>query len=512
MKTRKPLLIANRGEIAIRIARSAKALGFPVVGVYSDADKNSEHIQHCDIAIGIGGVTSKESYLQIPKIIEAAKKNGAQFIHPGYGFLSERPEFVEACEKAGITFVGPTAASMHSMGDKITARKTATDAGVMGVPGSPGALKDIGEVIAFAKKIGFPILLKAAAGGGGKGMRRVDKEDELASAFEGASREALNSFNDASVYIEKYVLKPHHVEIQVFGDGKGGGVHLGERECSIQRRHQKVWEETPAPILERFPKTREAMFEAALRLVKHVKYAGAGTLEFIVDEEGGFYFLEMNTRLQVEHPVTEWVTGVDLVAWQLQLAAGEWKQPEIPVREGSSIEVRLYAEDPETFLPAPGKIGEIRLPSGTFVRVDSAFTRAGEVSVNYDPMISKISVWAPTRLQAIDRMRIALSETAVYPAALRNGAPDGSLKTNLHFLKKLVNDEKVIKGDTSTDLIPSSPELTKFESKQADLDALVAAALFQMSTESKASAAVGGVMIPKSVWMENARRESVRND
>ncbi|MEK7689572.1 MAG: biotin carboxylase N-terminal domain-containing protein, partial [Bdellovibrionota bacterium] len=297
----------------------------------------------------------------IEKIPRAAKASGATYIHPGYGFLSERPAFAEACAKAGLIFVGPTAESMRLMGDKIRARETVSRLGVPQVPGSAGAVSNHAEAKKIAREIGYPILLKATAGGGGKGMRWVDSEKEIDTAFDGASREALGAFGDGSLYIEKYILEPHHVEIQIFGDGKGGAIHLGERECSIQRRHQKVWEETPAPILNRHAETREKMFANALRITAAVKYAGAGTFEFIVDGQGNHFFLEMNTRLQVEHPVTEWVTGVDLVAWQLQLAAGDWTLPPSPIaRTGSAIEVRVYAEDSAHFLPAPGPHGSIR--------------------------------------------------------------------------------------------------------------------------------------------------------
>lgn len=509
------VLIANRGEIAIRVARTAKALGFGTVAVYSDADRFSEHVRACDQAIYLGGTAPAESYLNVEKVVAAALKAGARYIHPGYGFLSERPHFVEACEKAGLVFVGPSAESMRLMGDKITARATVDSLGVPRVPGSKGAVSDAAEAAKFGREVGFPILLKATAGGGGKGMRRVDSEKEIAAALEGASREALGAFGDGSMYVEKLVLKPHHVEIQVFGDGKGGAIHLGERECSIQRRHQKVWEESPSPILERFPKTREKMCEAAIRVASHVKYAGAGTFEFIVDEEGSFYFLEMNTRLQVEHPVTELVTGVDLVAWQLLLAAGELKLPAIPERRGSAIEVRLYAEDPHHFLPAPGPIGAISLPQGAFVRVDTAFTGPGEVSLAYDPMIAKVAVWAPTREQAIGRMAVALDETRVEPPKRPDGTALGSLKTNLSFLKRLVRNEAVALGDTPTDLIASHPALTEAESAGGagiSVEAAVALSLFQLIEETEADQApeTGSAPATASAWRQQSRREGVR--
>ena len=506
---RPPVLIANRGEIAIRVARSCKALGFPTVAVYSEADRFAEHVRACDQAVFIGEAAPTESYLNVDKVIAAAKQTGAKYVHPGYGFLSERGYFVEACEKAGLIFVGPSAFAMNQMGDKIRARATVDQLKVPRVPGSAGGIASASEAAKIAVEIGYPVLLKASAGGGGKGMRRVDAEKDLASAFEGASREALSAFGDGSMYLEKLILEPHHVEVQVFGDGKGKAIHLGERECSIQRRHQKVWEESPSPILEKFPKTREPMFASAVKIAEHVKYAGAGTLEFIVDGKGNFYFLEMNTRLQVEHPVTEWVTGVDLVAWQLLLAAGELKLPEIPARHGSSIEVRLYAEDPQSFLPAPGPLGLIDLPSGSFVRTDSAFREAGEVSLFYDPMIAKLSVWAPTRAEAVDRIRVALDETRIQAPKDAMGVKRGSLRTNLSFLRRLARNADVIEGRTTTDLIGRNEALTKDASAEPDLSAALATAIHQMLHETAVPAAASRT--ESSVWSQTARREGVRS-
>lgn len=509
MKKRGPVLIANRGEIAIRIARSCKALGFPVVALYSDADRFAEHVRVADQAYRVGGAAPKDSYLNIDRIIAAAKASGAKYVHPGYGFLSERAHFVEACEKAGLVFVGPSADSMRLMGDKIQARQTVDLLKVPRVPGSAGVVKAANEASRIAEEIGYPVLLKAAAGGGGKGMRRVNSHAEMASAFEGATREALGAFGDGSMYVEKLILEPHHVEIQVFGDGKGGAIHLGERECSIQRRHQKVWEESPSPILNRYPKTRESMFASAVKIAQHVKYAGAGTLEFIVDGQGNYYFLEMNTRLQVEHPVTEWVTGVDLVAWQLLLAAGELSLPAIPERRGSAIEVRLYAEDPRTFLPAPGALGLIHLPTGAFVRSDSAFIEDGEVSVHYDPMISKISVWAPTREEAIARLRVALDEARVQPPKRPDGSRVGSLRTNLLFLRRLVRNSGAISGDTTTDLIARNPDLTEEATQPLTMEAALAVALETLLIDDAPAVGVG-VKPPQSAWALMARKEGVR--
>ncbi len=517
------LLIANRGEIAIRIARTAKSLGFKTVAVYSEADRFAEHVRACDEAYFIGGSAPKDSYLNVENVIGAAKKSGAKYIHPGYGFLSERAHFVDACTKSDITFVGPSAESMRVMGDKITARKTIDGLKLPRVPGSPGAVKDSDEAAKFAREIGYPILLKAAAGGGGKGMRRVDSEKEIHSAFEGASRESLSAFGDGSMYVEKLILEPHHVEIQVFGDGKGGAIHLGERECSIQRRHQKVWEETPAPILNLHPKTREQMFETALKIVSNIKYSGAGTLEFIVDGKGNFYFLEMNTRLQVEHPVTEWVTGTDLVAMQLLLATGEYpskeRKLEIPSRIGASIEVRIYAEDPKNFLPAPGPVGRIHFPSGPYVRTDTALTEAGEISMFYDPMIAKLSVWAETREEAIGRMRVALDETRIEPPKKRDGTKRGSLKTNLEFLQKLTRNEQVLDGNTTTDLIPMNPDLTTDPSSDVVAagvtpEEAIAVSLHQLLLEqslmSGNHSSEAGSGLSLSPWQITSRREGVR--
>jgi acetyl-CoA carboxylase, biotin carboxylase subunit len=313
------------------------------------------------------------------------------------------------------------------------------------------------------------------------------------------------------MYLEKLILEPHHVEIQVFGDGRGRAIHLGERECSIQRRHQKVWEESPAPILEQFPKTRESMFSAAIRIAENVNYAGAGTLEFIVDGSGNFYFLEMNTRLQVEHPVTEWVTGVDLVGWQLLLAAGELKLPNIPERKGSAIEVRLYAEDPQTFLPAPGQLGLIDMPTGAFVRTDSAFREPGEVSLSYDPMIAKISVWAPTRAEAVERMRVALDETRVMAPLDRAGVKKGSLRTNLSFLRRLARNLDVIEGNTTTDLIARNETLTRDCSQEISLSAALATAIHQMLRDSGAISEETQLALKRSsIWSQSALIEGLR--
>jgi len=449
------ILIANRGEIAIRIARTARLMGYSTVAVYSDADEQSEHLEFCDEAYPLGGIESRDSYLVIDKILKIARTSGANGIHPGYGFLSERPEFARAVEEAGLKFIGPTAESMEVMGDKIKARETVDRLKVPRVPGSPGAVTSVSEAKSVAKEIGYPVLLKAAAGGGGKGMRLVQSDSEISSQYDGAKREALAAFNDDAIYVEKFILSPHHIEVQVFGDGKGGAWHLGERECSVQRRHQKILEESPSPLMERHTAERERLFKESLKIVEKIKYRGAGTLEYVADEQGNFYFLEMNTRLQVEHPVTEWVTGVDLVRWQIELAYGAWKKPKNnPVVRGASVEARIYAEDPESFLPAPGPFESVIWPMGPGVRVDSAYHRAGEVARFYDPMIAKMSVYGATREEAIARLSLALSETAIVPTQ------GSSLRTNVRFLRRLLANNRVMSGDTPTSLIADAPDLT----------------------------------------------------
>jgi acetyl-CoA carboxylase biotin carboxylase subunit len=504
MKRKPRLLIANRGEIAIRIARTAKRLGITTIGIFTEGEEDADHLKWMDEVYSLGTGSLQETYLNIPKLVALMKQVGVSLVHPGYGFLSERAAFVQACEDAQIAFVGPTADSMERMGDKVRARETTARLGIPGVPGSKGVIGSDEELLQVAKQIGFPVLLKASSGGGGKGMRRVDAASELVPSFWAASREALSAFGDGAMYLEKLILKPHHVEIQVFGDGTGGGVHLGERECSIQRRHQKVWEESPSPILERHPETRPKMFAAALEIVKELRYRGAGTLEFIVDEEGNFFFLEMNTRLQVEHPVTEWVTGVDLVEWQLRLAMGEPVALTIPERRGSAIEVRVYAEDPSSFLPAPGTIGHLDLPSGPFVRVDSAFHGSGIVSQRFDPMILKLSVWGQDRTQALGRLRVALSELRVEtPKHPITSSVEGSLKTNLRLLQRLCEDPRVLRGDTDTGLIAAQSGLTQRPDSQLLRweDALAIALCADLPLHVASEMKVG------SSWRDEALRE-----
>jgi acetyl-CoA carboxylase, biotin carboxylase subunit len=466
----KKILIANRGEIACRVIRACRDLQIKTVAVYSAADKDALHVRMADEAYFIGAPPSNESYLRWEKIIEAAKKSGAEAIHPGYGFLSENANFVREVTKEGIVFIGPSPEAMDAMGGKISARKIAIEAGVPVVPGTTEPLETIEEARETAAKFGYPVMLKASAGGGGKGMRLVASEDELKIALETAQSEALAAFGDASVYIEKAVVRPRHIEIQIFSDKHGNHVHLGERECSIQRRHQKVVEECPSPIND--ANLRAAMGECAVKVAKAVDYVGAGTVEFLVsDLDRSFYFLEMNTRLQVEHPVTELVTGIDLVREQIRVAWGEklsFTQAEVKW-DGHAIECRVYAEDPENnFLPSPGLITRLRVPQGNGVRDDGGIYQGSEISIYYDPMISKFAVYGRNREEAIGRLRRALSEYEI-----------GGIKTTLPFFREIVDDPEFIEGKLDTGFIARFNERrkkTEIDSVVKDM-ALVAAAL-----------------------------------
>jgi acetyl-CoA carboxylase biotin carboxylase subunit len=437
-RTFKKVLVANRGEIAVRVMRTLHELGIRAVGVYSDADRASLHVRTADEAYRLGPPAASESYLRIDKVIDVAKKAGCDAIHPGYGFLSENAAFVEACEAAGITFIGPPASAMRQMGSKTAARKKMAEAGV---PIVPGAMCDTAEeAVAAAKKIGFPVMLKAASGGGGKGMRLVHAPEEMASAWERARSEAKKFFGDDTVYLEKAIIRPRHVEIQVLGDRDGNMVHVFERDCSIQRRNQKVVEETPSPAASRDLVAK--MGAIAVQGAKAVGYFSAGTFEFLLAQDGSFYFLEMNTRLQVEHPVTELVTGLDLVREMVLVAQGEklaFAQTDLSAR-GAAIECRVYAEDPSSgFLPSPGRIERLVVPAGPGIRDDGGAYPGCEISSFYDPLISKLSVWAPTRERAIARMRRALSEYIVT-----------GIRTNLAFHEKLFQHEGFVKGDYDT--------------------------------------------------------------
>jgi acetyl-CoA carboxylase, biotin carboxylase subunit len=438
MPTFRKVLVANRGEIAVRVTRTLHEMGIAAVAVYSDADRPSLHVRLADEAYRLGAAPASESYLSVGKIIAVAKRAGCDAIHPGYGFLSENPQLPEACEAAGITFIGPPANAMRQMGSKTAARKKMSEAGVPIVPGATCETSD--EAIAAAKKIGFPVMLKAASGGGGKGMRLVSEPSEMASAWERARSEAKKFFGDDTVYLEKAILQPRHVEIQVIGDREGNLVHVFERDCSIQRRNQKVVEETPSPAASR--ELVAKMGAIAVQGAKAVGYFSAGTFEFLLAPDGSFYFLEMNTRLQVEHPVTELITGLDLVREMVRVAEGEplgYRQEDVTAR-GAAIECRIYAEDPSNgFLPSPGTIESLVVPAGPGVRDDGGAYPGCTISSFYDPLISKLSVWAPTRERAILRMRRALSEYIVT-----------GIRTNLAFHEKLFAHPEFVAGRYDT--------------------------------------------------------------
>lgn len=442
------LLIANRGEIACRVIKTARRMGMATVAVYSDADRDALHVRMADEAVHIGASPAKESYLQIDKIIAACKQTGATAVHPGYGFLSENPRFAEALEAAGIIFVGPPAKAIEAMGDKITSKKLAAEAGVSTVPGHLGLIENAEHAVTIAGSIGYPVMIKASAGGGGKGMRIAWNDAEAREGFERSKSEAASSFGDDRIFIEKFVTEPRHIEIQLLGDRHGNVLYLNERECSIQRRNQKVIEEAPSPFLDEA--TRRAMGEQSVALAKAVGYASAGTVEFIVDKDRHFYFLEMNTRLQVEHPVTELITGLDLVELMLRVANGEklpLTQGEVQ-RQGWAIESRLYAEDPyRNFLPSTGRLTRYRPPAERagetlVVRNDTGVFEGGEISTFYDPMIAKLCTWAPTRLEAVDAMATALDQFDVE-----------GVGNNLAFLSAVMDQERFREGRLTTGYI-----------------------------------------------------------
>lgn len=465
----KKVLIANRGEIAIRVMRSCRELGIETVAVFSNADRSSLHVRFADEAYQIGPSPSSESYLVIDRIIEVAKKTGADAIHPGYGFLSENAAFSRRCKKEGIIFIGPDAHAIATMGDKITARETMMAAGVPVVPGTRQAISDENEAASTAREIGLPVMIKASAGGGGKGMRLVKNENDLLEAIRAARSEALSAFGDDSVYIEKYIESPHHIEIQILADTYGNVIHLCERECSVQRRHQKVVEETPSPLVTQG--MREKMGRDAVAAARAVDYVGAGTIEFLADNERNYYFLEMNTRLQVEHPVTEEVVGVDLVKEQIRIASGEalgWNQEDIK-QNGHAIECRIYAEDPDNnFMPSPGLIRYMAEPSGPGIRIDGYVYQGYEIPLYYDPMISKLIVWADTRENAIGRMRRALREYRI------NG-----VKTSIGFLERVMLTPAFTDGKYDTHFIDNNLELlmerSNGEGSEAEILAIVTA-------------------------------------
>ena len=519
----KKILIANRGEIAVRVARACREMGIRSAAVYSVVDRASLHVRKCDEAYPIGEAAATESYLNIDKIIEVARRCGADAIHPGYGFLSENPDFAEACAQAGMKFIGPTAAAMRRMGSKTEARASAQAAGVAVVPGSNlNRGLTLAEASRAAAEVGFPVMLKAAAGGGGKGMRLVATPVEMPSAYEAAASEALRSFGSGDVYVEKLIETPRHIEIQVLADEHGHTIHLGERECSVQRRHQKVIEESPSLLVD--AGMRQRMGEVAVRAAQTAAYTNAGTVEFLVDRKKNFYFLEMNTRLQVEHPVTEWVTGLDLVQWQIRIAAGEklsLEQSAVAPR-GHAIECRIYAEDPENnFFPSPGKITRLLTPSGPGVRDDSGIYEGWDVPLDYDPLLSKLIVWAENRDHALNRLERALDEYFI-----------AGIKTNLPLFRRILREAAFRRGDVDTAFLERFLELgaasragtssprnqdSKIVQKEDSAEitiAAIAAVLFANQDSGSGGPATlsstNGTAAKPSAWRQAARLESLR--
>ena len=502
MTSFRKILIANRGEIALRIERACRELGIATVAVYSEVDRAALHVLEADEAFLLGPAPAVESYLRGELIIDIAQRAGADAIHPGYGFLSENAGFADACENAGIKFIGPTAAAMRALGSKTRARQAADAAGMPRTPGSTQALASLAEAYAVADAIRYPVMLKAAAGGGGKGMRAVNHREDLKAAFEAAQSEALRAFGSDEVYLEKLIERPRHIEIQVLADENGKCIYLGERECSVQRRHQKVIEEAPSPVVG--PDLRRRMGEAAVRLAQSQGYTNAGTVEFLVDDEQNFYFLEMNTRLQVEHPVTELVTGLDLVHLQIRIAQGEplpVSQPDIELR-GHAIECRVYAEDPDNgFFPSPGRITRLLQPGGPGIREDGGIYEGWVVPMDYDPMLSKLIAYAPTREQAIARLLRALDEYVI-----------GGIRTNLGLFRRILNDEGFRAGDIDTGyldrlLAQPLPYTTDDNLDAGNEDvAAIAAAIFETLRNGKTAPA----QTTASPWKSVARKEGLR--
>ncbi len=435
----KKVLIANRGEIALRVIRACRELGIETVAVFSEADRESLHVRFADDDVCIGPAPARDSYLRIPRLIAAAEITGADAIHPGYGFLAENAEFAETCAASGITFIGPTPHQIRTMGDKAAARAAMIANKVPVVPGSPGPVEDVEEALGYAEKMGFPVIIKAAAGGGGKGMRVARDADDFARAFQLARSEALSAFGNGSVYVEKYLARPRHVEFQILGDTHGTVIHLGERDCSVQRRHQKLVEEAPCPVMT--PALRKAMGEAAVKGAKAIDYVGAGTIEMLLDTDGSFYFMEMNTRIQVEHCVTEMLTGVDLVKEQIRVAAGEKLSiSETPELRGHVIECRVNAEDPaRNFQPSPGKVEVFHMPGGNGVRLDTHVYAGYTVPPFYDSMIAKLIVHGRDRTEALAKMRLALDTFIIQ-----------GVTTTIPFLGTLMNHPMFVAGDVHT--------------------------------------------------------------
>jgi acetyl-CoA carboxylase biotin carboxylase subunit len=446
----KKVLIANRGEIALRIIRACRELDIQTVAVYSEADRESLHVRFADDDVCIGPAPARESYLKIPRLIAAAEITGADAIHPGYGFLAENAEFAETCAASNITFIGPTAEQIRLMGDKATARRTMADVGVPIVPGTPGPVEDVDEALAFARAIGFPVIIKAAAGGGGKGMRVANDAEDFARAFQLARSEALSAFGSGDVYVEKYLARPRHIEFQILGDSHGNVIHLGERDCSVQRRHQKLIEEAPSPAMT--PDLRQRMGDDAVRGAKAIDYVGAGTIEMLLDTDGSYYFMEMNTRIQVEHPVTEMITGVDLVKEQIRVAAGERLSVRgLPPLRGHVIEVRVNAEDPtRNFQPSPGRIEVFNPPGGPGVRVDTHIYTGYTVPPYYDSLLAKLICQGGTRMEAIKRMQIALDSFIVE-----------GVTTTVPFLGRVMQNPRFQAGEVDTKFLERESDLLR---------------------------------------------------
>jgi 3-methylcrotonyl-CoA carboxylase alpha subunit len=497
------ILIANRGEIACRIIRTARHMGVATVAVYSDADRDALHVRLADEAIAIGGAASSESYLVAQRIVDAALATGAQGIHPGYGFLAENAAFAALCENNNIAFIGPTPDAIRQMGSKSEAKRIMIDAGVPVVPGYHGDAQDNDSFAAAAAEVGLPLLIKASAGGGGKGMRIVRHTSELTDALDSARREAQSSFGDSRLLLERYLTRPRHVEVQIFFDGAGKGIHLFERDCSVQRRYQKVIEESPAPGLA--ADTANAMYKAAIAAGAAVGYRGAGTVEFIVDESGEFFFMEMNTRLQVEHPVTELVTGVDLVEWQLRVAAGEplpKAQNELSIN-GSAVEARLYAEDPANgFLPATGTLETLRFAEhGEGLRIDAGVREGDVISIHYDPMIAKVIAWGADRAQAVSRLRTCIRDTRI-----------AGLTTNAGFLTRLLGQDDFARGAVDTTFLDSVGAHLADDPVVEPAALVMASVALSLGRQARAKASLGPRPEPANRWSDNPSLDSPSSD
>jgi len=493
----KKILVANRGEIAVRVIRACREMGITAAAVYSDVDRAALHVLKADEAYGIGPAAAVESYLNIDRIVEVARRCGADAVHPGYGFLSENPRFAQACAEAGIKFIGPFPESMELMGSKTRARQGMEKAGVPFVPGTSHGIESLAEAQKVATGLGYPIMLKAAAGGGGKGMRLVESEGDFASALEAARSESQRAFGDGEVYMEKAIVNPRHIEMQILADEHGNCVYLGERECSVQRRHQKVLEESPSPVVT--PEMRKKMGDVAVRVAKAAGYANAGTIEFLTDGEGNFYFLEMNTRLQVEHPVTELVSGLDLVQLQIRIAAGEklpFTQRDVELR-GHAIECRVYAEDPANdYFPSPGEITVLSEPSGPGIRVDSGIYQGWNVPLEYDPLLAKLIGYGESREQAIGRLKRALEEYVV-----------GGVKTNLTLFKQILSNPEFLAGNTDTGLI-GRLRASDLTGNDSEIAVIAAGIIFTLDAEQPQG--IEPAVSISSNWKKAGRDEGLR--